>query len=230
MWSLRPATKYVSISTRSRSTAAPEHLERAGLRERVIQPDVDEVAVQPGCQPDRVLVPVEDVERGRRLAEQVVVDDVVPHEVVGAQPREHARERLAVEVALAGGLGDRRGGDVASAERRKRALAVVVKRAHHQRQARDPVELAVGGKPRRRRPAVTIPPEQAAARWTCVGGGDRGNGVARLRDRLVRTCRGRSGPAPARDCARRSRTPAGPGRRSARSCCARERCRGRSTC
>ena len=78
-----------------------EDLERAGVRERVIEPDVDEIAMKPRGQAHRVLVPVEDVERRRLLTEQVVVDDVVPHQVVRAQPREHALERLPVEVTLA---------------------------------------------------------------------------------------------------------------------------------
>jgi len=65
--------------------------------------------MEPVGQVRRVRVPVQNVEGRRVLAEQVVVDPVVPHEVVGAQPREHAGQRAAVEVALALGLGERRG-------------------------------------------------------------------------------------------------------------------------
>src|SRR4029079_18111134 len=86
-----------------------QHLERAGLDERVVEADADEVAVQAGGEADGVLIPVQDVERRRLLAEVVVVDDVVPDHVVRAQPGEHAGQRLAVEVAAAGRLGERGG-------------------------------------------------------------------------------------------------------------------------
>ena len=55
--------------------------------------------MQPGRQAGRVGVPVQDVEGGRVLAEQVVVDPVVPHQVVGTQPGEHLGQVAAVEVA-----------------------------------------------------------------------------------------------------------------------------------
>ncbi len=48
--------------------------------------------MQPRREPRRVAVPVENVERGRRIAEQIVVDPVVPDQVVRPHPREHARE------------------------------------------------------------------------------------------------------------------------------------------
>jgi hypothetical protein len=51
--------------------AAAEHLERSGAREGVLQREVDEVAVRTGGEPDGVLVPEQDVEGGRRLAQQV---------------------------------------------------------------------------------------------------------------------------------------------------------------
>ena len=75
----------------------PSTVERA-LDETVGQVQVEEVGVQPGRQAGGVGVPVEDVERRRVLAEQVVVDPVVPHEVVGAQPREDLGHVVAVEV------------------------------------------------------------------------------------------------------------------------------------
>jgi hypothetical protein len=75
-----------------------------------------------------VLVPEQHVEGGRPLAEQVVVDDVVPDQVVRSQPREHAAERSAVEVAAAGGVGDRRGCGLAAGDRRRRAGSRVVER------------------------------------------------------------------------------------------------------
>ena len=51
--------------------------------------DANDVRGLPGREPHRVLVPVEHVEGRRRLAEQVVVDDVVEDQVVGAHPAEH---------------------------------------------------------------------------------------------------------------------------------------------
>ena len=75
-----------------------EHVERA-LDEPVGQVQVEEVGVQPGRQPCGVVVPVEDVEGGWVLAQQVVVDPVVPHEVVGAQPGEDPGHVVAGEDA-----------------------------------------------------------------------------------------------------------------------------------
>ena len=66
----------------------PEHRRLARLGQRVADRDVDEVAVQRRAHPGGVGVPEEDVEVRRRLALQVVVDPVVPHEVVGPQPGE----------------------------------------------------------------------------------------------------------------------------------------------
>ena len=79
--------------TADRSTGVPEHGGRAGLGQRVADRHVDEAAVQPGGHPGGVGVPVEDVEGRRRLALQVVVDPVVPDQVVGPQPGEHLRQR-----------------------------------------------------------------------------------------------------------------------------------------
>src|SRR3990167_11392956 len=61
----------------------------AGTDQRVGLEHVDELAVQCGGQARGVVVPVEDVEHRRFIAEQVVVDPVVPDQVVGAHPGEH---------------------------------------------------------------------------------------------------------------------------------------------
>jgi hypothetical protein len=45
--------------------------------------EVQQVAVQGGGQARVVVVPVEDVERRRFFAQQVVVDEVAPDQVVG---------------------------------------------------------------------------------------------------------------------------------------------------
>ena len=86
-----------------------QHGQLARVHERVLQGHADEVAVQSGRHPRRVGVPVEDVEGRRVLAQQVVVDPVVPDQVIGPQPREHSGQRAAVQVAPAGRVGHRRG-------------------------------------------------------------------------------------------------------------------------
>ncbi len=78
-----------------------QHGQAAGLGQRVVQRHRDEVAVQAGRHAGGVGVPDQDVEGGRPLAQQVVVDPVVPDQVIGTQPGEDAGQRLAVEVALA---------------------------------------------------------------------------------------------------------------------------------
>ena len=49
--------------------------------------------------PGGVRVPEQDVERWRRASEQVVVDPVVPDQIVRTQPGEHLGQRTAVQVA-----------------------------------------------------------------------------------------------------------------------------------
>ena len=58
------------------------------------------VAVPAGRQVGGVAVPVEQVERRRLLAEQVIVDHVVPDEVAAAQQVEGRGHVAAVEIAL----------------------------------------------------------------------------------------------------------------------------------
>src|ERR671910_2514790 len=73
-----------------------EHLERSRSGEAVGVEQIEEVRVQPRGEVGAVGVPVEDVERRRVLPEQVVVDPVVPDQVVGPQPGEHPGEGAAV--------------------------------------------------------------------------------------------------------------------------------------
>jgi hypothetical protein len=65
-----------------------EHLQGAA-DEPVAQVQVQEVRVQRRRQAGRVPVPEQDVERRRVLSQEVVVDPVVPDQVVGAEPGEH---------------------------------------------------------------------------------------------------------------------------------------------
>src|SRR5262249_10471296 len=85
-----------------------EHGDPAGLGQRVGHGAADEVAVQGGGHPRGVGVPVQDVEGRRLTALQVVVHPVVPDQVTGAQPGEDLGQLAPVQVALAGGGGDRR--------------------------------------------------------------------------------------------------------------------------
>ena len=67
------------------------------LGERIFEIQVEKVTVQSGRQVGRVVVPVQDVEHGRTVTEQVVVDPVVPDQVVGTQPGEHLRQLLSLQ-------------------------------------------------------------------------------------------------------------------------------------
>ncbi len=84
-----------------------QHRRSARPGERVVQGQADEVTVQGGRQPGGIRVPVQNVEGLRRPALQVVVDPVVPDQVVGPQPGEHLGERPPVQVAARCRGGDR---------------------------------------------------------------------------------------------------------------------------
>jgi hypothetical protein len=64
-----------------------QHLQVTGMCRRVVERQAHEVSVQAGGEAHGVLVPVQDVKSGRLLAEQVVVDHVVPTMSLG---RSHA--------------------------------------------------------------------------------------------------------------------------------------------
>ena len=67
-----------------------QHLHLAGMDVRVVLEDADQVGMEGGRQTGGVGVPEQDVERRRVVAEQVVVNPVVPDQVVRAQPGEDA--------------------------------------------------------------------------------------------------------------------------------------------
>src|SRR6266568_3604026 len=64
----------------------PQHLEGARMGKRIGFVQVEQVAMQFGGQARRVVIPVEHVKGCRILADQVIVDPVVPDQIVGAQP------------------------------------------------------------------------------------------------------------------------------------------------
>ena len=73
------------------------HRQRPGLAQPVVEVEIAQVIdVHRAWQVRRVAVPVQEVEGRRRFALEVIVDDVVPDEVVGAEAREGAGELGAV--------------------------------------------------------------------------------------------------------------------------------------
>ena len=67
--------------------------------ERVVLEDIQQVAMQGGRQARVVVVPVENVEGRWLLAQQVVVDPVVPHQIVGAHPGKHPAHVASIQHA-----------------------------------------------------------------------------------------------------------------------------------
>ena len=124
---------------------AVEHRRGARLGEAVVDRQVHEVAVHGRRHPHRIGVPVEDVEGLRGVAEQVVVDPVVPDQVVGSQPREHLGQHLAVEVALLRRRPGRGGRGLVREQRAGQPGLLLVEHGHREAERRDPVEVTGGG-------------------------------------------------------------------------------------
>ncbi|CRI74747.1 Uncharacterised protein [Chlamydia trachomatis] len=76
------------------------YLQAARMAQGVVLEEVQQVAVQGGGQARVVVVPVQDVERRRFLAQQVIVDPVIPDQVVGAHPGKHLGHVAAIQHAL----------------------------------------------------------------------------------------------------------------------------------
>ena len=173
-----------------------EHRRLARLRQRVADRDVDEVAVQRRAHPGRVGVPEQDVEVRRLLALQVVVDPVVPHQVVGPQPGEDLRQPGAVQVALLARLLGRGLDRLLVHERGDRAGPRPVQDGDGEAERRHPVQAAgrgeVGQQHRRDDPAGAEGLER-----DLLLPGDALDGVHRVEDRP-----GRRRPCPSRRAAR----------------------------
>ncbi len=120
------------------------HLQASRMAQRVVLEEIQQVAMQSGGQARVVVVPVEDVERGRLLAQQVVVDPVVPDQVIGAHPGEHPRHVAAVEYALLVGAALGRFQGLLVDEQRGRAVDLAVEQAHQVAGAGDAPQLALG--------------------------------------------------------------------------------------
>ncbi len=64
------------------------HFQGIGAHQRVVLEQLNQIAMEGGRQTCGVVVPEQDVEHRRLVAEQVVIDPVVPDQVVGAHPGE----------------------------------------------------------------------------------------------------------------------------------------------
>src|SRR4029453_2941766 len=102
-------------------------------RDPVVHRQINEVRVQAGGHAGGVGVPVQDVERGRLAAQEIVVYPEVPDEIARPQPREHLGKRAAVEVAAPAGHGGRGGGQVSVADGGGPSGALVVEHCHGKR-------------------------------------------------------------------------------------------------
>lgn len=120
------------------------HFQRAGTGQRVVLEQVEHVAVHGGRQPGVVVVPVEDVEGRWLAAQQVVVDEVVPHQVVGTHPGEDLRHVAAIQHA--GLVGAALGGfeGLLVGEQRGRCFHLGVQQADQVGGAADLAQLPLG--------------------------------------------------------------------------------------
>ena len=149
-----------------------------------MQPHRDHVPVQRGCHPGGVGVPEEYVERRRRLTFDVVVDPVAPHQVRRPQPREHLRQRSAVQVALSGGQRDRDVGGLFVDGGRSEARLALVEHRHHQRQSGEPLTLPRRVEMRSRHRGEN-PPGAGCLQMRAIRLRDLLDGVQRVQDRLA---------------------------------------------
>lgn len=76
-----------------------QHRQRTSLAEQVLRKNVEQLPMQLRRQPGRIVVPVKDVKSRRCVAQQVVVDPVVPHQIVGSHPGKDAAHFLACQHA-----------------------------------------------------------------------------------------------------------------------------------
>ena len=159
-----------------------EGADRARVDQVVAHRDVDEVGVQPRRHPGGVGVPEQDVERRRLLAEQVVVDPVVPDQVAGPEPGEHLGERPSVEVAPATRHRLGRGGRRLVDQRGRGAGLGVVQHGDQQGERGQPV-LPPGRGQVRRGNAGDDAARADAGDGRAVRPGDPPGGVHRLQDR-----------------------------------------------
>ncbi|MNI12734.1 hypothetical protein D3C73_659280 [compost metagenome] len=120
------------------------HFQSARVGQRVVLEEVQQIAVQSGRQTRVVVVPVEDVERRWLLAQQVVVDEVAPDQVVGAHPGEDLGHVAAIQhtFLIGAALGSLQ--CLLVGEQRSGAVQLTVEQAHQIRRAGHPAQLPLG--------------------------------------------------------------------------------------
>ncbi len=152
-----------------------QRLELARLDQQVLLEDSQEVLVELRRQVGVVLVPGEDVEGRGGIAHQVVVDPVVPHEVVRPQPGEHLVQVVAAEHAFHLGLGLGDAEHRRQAEGADRGIDLPVEHGHAERQRVDRVLALVCqiGRDDRREDAARAEGDQV----DLGRAGDRGDGL-----------------------------------------------------
>ena len=107
--------------------------------------DGQEIAHQAGGEIGGVRVPEQDIESGRVLAEQVIVDDVVPDQVVWPQPDEAARQIVALDDARLVRAAARQCEAVIADKRARLDIVLLgMQHAHHQRQRAEQALAALG--------------------------------------------------------------------------------------
>src|SRR5471032_2048907 len=114
------------------------------MAQRVVLEEVQQVAVKGRGQAGVVVVPVENVERRRFLAQQVVVDPVVPDQVVGPHPGEDPRQVTTVEYTLLVGAALGRLQGLFVGEQGGRAVQLAVEQADQVGGAGYPAQLPLG--------------------------------------------------------------------------------------
>ncbi|KPC03389.1 Uncharacterized protein AC506_1899 [Pseudomonas syringae pv. maculicola str. M6] len=102
-----------------------------GMTERVVLEEVQQVTVQRGGEARGVVVPVQNVERRRRFAQQIIVDPVRPDQVIGAHPGKYPAHLAAFQYASL--VGAALGGFqcLFIDEQRGRAIDLAVQQADH---------------------------------------------------------------------------------------------------
>jgi hypothetical protein len=129
----------------------PQHPQRPRLDQGVVPEDVEELLVQPGGQVRPVGVPGEDVERGRVLAHQPLLHQVVEDQVVRAHPGEHRPHLPGADDAPPAGVAP---GDLQHprpGEGAERGLAGEVEQGHRVARGVHPVVAGRGQVVQRRR-------------------------------------------------------------------------------
>ena len=161
-----------------------QHAYGAWRRKRIMQTHRHHVPVQCRRHPCGVGVPVQDVERRRRLALDVVVHPVAPYQVRRPQPCEHLRQRSTVQISLAGRQRDGDVGGLFVDGRCGEAGLPLIENRDHECQPGEPLALTRRVEMRGRHRGEN-PPGAGRLQMRAIGLGDLLDGVQRVQDRLA---------------------------------------------